>query len=151
MKDPPYDKKTAPGGNQGAAKTNQTRPDNTARPGDGKRVFDPATLDAMRHRLHEYLTARGVELTRRGARLVARCPMHDDSSPSFAVYGSKLENCGCHPCAFSGDVFAASQWMGRASNFPEAVRDVADTLGVYLPDSTAGTVTRPATPPQRAA
>ena len=53
MKDPPYDKKTAPGGNQGAAKTNQTRPDNTARPGDGKRVFDPATLDAMRHRLHD--------------------------------------------------------------------------------------------------
>ena len=115
---------------------------------DGKR-FDPAALEDMRCRLPEYLTKTGVELTRRGARLVARCPMHDDSSPSFAVYGAKLENAGCFPCGFSGDAFSVSQWLGRATTFPEAVRDVADTLGIYLPDSTAGGGTRPATPPQR--
>jgi len=113
--------------------------------------FDAATLEAMRHRLPEYLAARGVELTRRGARLVARCPMHDDSSPSFAVYGSKLENCGCHPCDFSGDVFAVSEWMGRAGCFTEAVRDVAAALGVYLPQEGAQAATGQAMPPQRAA
>ena len=113
--------------------------------------FDAATLEGMRARLPEYLAGRGVELRRQGARLVGKCPCHEDGSPSFAVYGAKLENCGCFPCGFSGDVFAASEWLGRSASFPEAVQDVAATLGVHLPDSTAGTATRPATPPQRAA
>jgi len=116
-----------------------------------KARFDADTLEAMRQRLPEYLAARGVELHKQGARLVGKCPCHDDTSPSFAIYGSKLENAGCFPCGFSGDIFAASQWMGRASNFPEAVCDVAATLGVCLPDSTAGTATRHATAPQRPA
>ena len=113
--------------------------------------FDPATLEDMRCRLPEYMTARGVELRKQGSRLVAKCPVHADSSPSFAVFGSKLETCGCFPCGFTGDVFAAAQWMGRASSFPEAVREVAATLGVYLPQEGTQAATRPTTPPQRAA
>jgi hypothetical protein len=105
----------------------------------------------MRHRLPDYLAARGVQLRKNGTRLVGRCPAHEDTSPSFAVYGTRHENCGCYPCGFTGDVFGVSQWLGRASTFPEAVQDVAATLGVYLPQSTAGTAPRPATAPQRPA
>jgi hypothetical protein len=46
-------------------------------------------------------------------------------------------------------VFAVSQWLGRSSTFPEAVQDVAAALGVHLPQSTAGTATKPATAPPR--
>ena len=113
--------------------------------------FDAATLEAMRCRLPDYLTARGVELRKQGARLVGKCPCHEDGSPSFAVFDSKHESCGCYPCDFKGDVFAVSQWMGRASNFVEAVKDVADTLGLYLPQDGTQPATRPATAPQRAA
>ncbi len=112
--------------------------------------FDAATLDAMRHRLPDYLAAVGVELRRNGTRLVGRCPVHEDGNPSFAVFPNGT-SCGCYPCDFSGDVFATAVWLGRASTFPEAVADVAAVLGVYLPDSTAGTATRHATPPQRPA
>ncbi|MEX1115441.1 MAG: CHC2 zinc finger domain-containing protein [Akkermansiaceae bacterium] len=100
--------------------------------------MQPETLEAMRHRLPEYLAARGVELRRNGTRLVGRCPVHDDRAPSFAVFGAHHETCGCFPCGFTGDVFEVSKWLGRSSTFPEAVADVAATLGVYLPP-TAGT------------
>ncbi|MCX6880874.1 MAG: CHC2 zinc finger domain-containing protein [Verrucomicrobia bacterium] len=128
---------------------NQERPNNTAPAEVGKRnVFDDGTLEAMRCRLPEYLAARGVELTRQGARLVARCPVHDDTSPSFAVFPNG-KNCGCFPCDFQGDVFAVSQWLGRASTFPEAVADVAATLGVYLSQGHAqGQPRAPQAPPR---
>ena len=113
-----------------------------------KTNFSSETLEDMRCRLPEYLTKTGVELTRRGARLVGKCPMHDDSSPSFAVYGAKLENCGCFPCGHSGDIYATAIWLGRAASFPEAVADVAAVLGVHISSQPAGTATRPATAPQ---
>lgn len=115
------------------------------------RRLQTETIESLRLRLPNYLAARGVELRRNGTRLVGKCPVHDDRSPSFAVFGTNQEACGCYPCNFTGDVFAVSQWLGRASNFPEAVQDVAATLGVYLPQSPAGTATRPATAPTRPA
>jgi hypothetical protein len=113
--------------------------------------FPDETVADLRHRLPDYLAALGVELRRQGNRLVGRCPNHEDRSPSFAVFGTRHESCGCYPCGFSGDVFSVSEWMGRSSTFPEAVRDVAAALGVYLPQVTAGTATRPATAPPRPA
>ncbi|MEX1047970.1 MAG: CHC2 zinc finger domain-containing protein [Akkermansiaceae bacterium] len=113
--------------------------------------FDNGTITALRVRLPEYLAARGVELRRNGSRLVGKCPIHDDRTPSFAVFGTHHETCGCYPCGFTGDVFEVSKWLGRSSTFPEAVADVAATLGVYLPNSTAGTATRPATATPRPA
>jgi hypothetical protein len=106
-------------------------------------------IDSLRARLPEYLVVLGLELRRNGTRLVGRCPVHEDRSPSFAIFGSKHETCGCHPCGFTGDVFATSQWLGRSSSFPDAVREVAAVLGVYLPESTAGNATRQATAPNR--
>jgi hypothetical protein len=112
--------------------------------------FDPETLASLRHRLPDYLQACGVELRRQGNRLVGRCPQHDDRTPSFAVFPNG-QNCGCFPCNFQGDIFAVSQWMGRAGSFVEAVQDAAAVLGYLLPRSTASTATRPAAPPQRPA
>ena len=113
--------------------------------------FDSGTITALRIRLPDYLAARGVELRRNGTRLVGRCPVHEDSSPSFAVFGTHHDTCGCFPCGFNGDVFEVSKWLGRSSTFPEAVADVATALGVHLPQSTARTTTRPATAPRRPA
>lgn len=100
-------------------------------------------LDAMRARLPEYLAAVGVEFRKQGNRLVGRCPVHDDRTPSFAVFGASLATCGCHPCGFTGDVFDASRWLGRSSTFPEAARDVASVLGIHLPQGTGSPATRP--------
>lgn len=111
-----------------------------------KTRFDDSTLASLRARLPDYLEACGVELRRNGTRLVGRCPMHEDGSPSFAVFGNG-ENCGCFPCDWQGDVFAFAQWTGRAATFPDAVRTVAGALGVYMPDggqSPPQAATRPA-------
>ena len=113
--------------------------------------FSTVTLAELRRRLPDYLATLGVELHRSGTRLVGRCPNHEDRSPSFAVFGNHHETCGCFPCGFTGDVFAVSLWLGRASTFPEAVKGVAAALGVSLPQSTTGTATRPATAPPRPA
>ena len=112
--------------------------------------FPDEALQILRERLPEYLTALGVELRRNGTRLVALCPVHEDRSPSFAVFGTNQETCGCHPCGFTGGVFKVSQWLGRSATFPEAVKDVAAVLGVILPDSTAGRATKATTAPPRA-
>lgn len=50
------------------------------------------SLDALRHRLPDYLAVRGMELRRNGTRLVGRCPNHDDANPSFAVFGTPSRN-----------------------------------------------------------
>ena len=133
------------------ARTTVNNPKRGETPSLSRPHFQAETLEVLRHRLPDYLAARGVELRRNGTRLVGRCPVHDDRSPSFAVFGTHQETCGCYPCGFTGDVFAVSQWLGRSSNFPEAVHDVAAALGVYLPQSTAGTATRPPTAPPRPA
>jgi CHC2 zinc finger/Toprim-like len=111
--------------------------------------IDSEVLENCRARLPEYLSKTGIEFHKNGSRLVARCPVHEDRSPSFAVFGEGHEVCGCYPCGFTGDIFAASQWLGRSSTFPQAVADVAAALGISLPQSTAGTTTRRATPPPR--
>jgi len=113
-------------------------------------AFPQSEIDALKSRLPDYLAAIGVELRKAGTRLVAPCPMHEDRNPSFAVLPDGV-TCGCYPCDFTGDVFNLSEKLGRSSNFPEAIRDVAAVLGVILPDSTAGRPTRPATAPQRPA
>lgn len=98
--------------------------------------FCPQTLADLRRRLPDYLATQGLELRKLGNRQVARCPMHEDSRPSFTILPDG-KTCGCYPCDWRGDVFAFAQWTGRATNFPDAVRHVAGALGVYLPEQSA--------------
>ncbi|KAB2637836.1 MAG: hypothetical protein DVB26_09035, partial [Verrucomicrobia bacterium] len=139
------------GPRQEAAHKNQERPQSIASSPAGKRSFAPEVLESLRSSLPEYLAKIGVELRKNGSRLVGKCPMHDDSDPSFALFGDGHQTCGCFPCGHTGDVFATSQWLGRAGSFTEAVREVGAVLGVHLPDQTAGPATRTTAAPQRAA
>jgi hypothetical protein len=113
--------------------------------------FQPETLDTLRERLPDYLRGLGMELTEKHGRLLAACPCHDDNNPSFAVFPGR-KHCGCYPCGWQGDVFAFAEWTGRAGDFREAVRHVADVLGVTLPDddeSRPRAATAPAMPKPR--
>ncbi len=94
--------------------------------------MNQALIDSLRDRLTDYLATIGVSLRRQGNRLTGQCPVHQDRTPSFAVFGPKSDRAGCYPCGWSGDVFSFVQWTGRASTFPEAVRHVAEVLGVTV-------------------
>lgn len=70
--------------------------------------------------LHE-----GVALEEQDGRLVALCPFHPDTRPSFDVWGEAQDRCGCWACDFgpSNDIFG---FMMRhlGVDFSEAVRYV---------------------------
>jgi DNA primase len=86
-------------------------------------------IAALKAQLPAYMAAVGVQLTKCGNRMKGLCPVHSDTDPSFALFGRGHERAGCYPCNFTGDVFAVSNWLGRSSTFPEAIRDVATAVG----------------------
>ncbi len=59
------------------------------------------------------------------------CPFHNEKSPSFSVHQSR-QFFHCFGCGVSGDVFTFIQKIENIS-FPEAVRAVAQKLGVPMP------------------
>jgi DNA primase len=75
-----------------------------------------------------------VQLKRSGKDFKGLCPFHTEKTPSFYVVPSKgIYTCfGCHA---SGDVFR--YLMERTGiTFPEAVRHVAQKVGIEIPDDT---------------
>ena len=119
-------------------------------PEDPPQHFDENIIADLHGRLSDYLGKIGVTLTKRGGRLVGKCPQpaHEDSHPSFAVFPNG-EMCGCFACGFTGNVFAVSQWLGHSTTFQQAVEDVAGVLGVHLPEHPARTATRGTTATSR--
>lgn len=95
--------------------------------------YNKELLASLRAKLPEYADKVGFFLTPSGTRLVGWCLMHDDNTPSFAIFGDNHDRCGCYPCDFQGDVFDLSIALDRATNFPEAVKDVAEVLDIPLP------------------
>jgi DNA primase len=59
------------------------------------------------------------------------CPFHKEKSPSFSVHATK-QFYHCFGCGASGDVFSFVQKIENIT-FPEAVRAVAQKLGVAMP------------------
>jgi DNA primase len=59
------------------------------------------------------------------------CPFHKEKSPSFSVHASR-QFYHCFGCQASGDVFSFVQKIENIT-FPEAVRAVAQRLGVPMP------------------
>ena len=59
------------------------------------------------------------------------CPFHSEKTPSFNVHASK-QFYHCFGCGASGDVFSFVQKVENIT-FPEAVRAVAQKLGIALP------------------
>jgi DNA primase len=59
------------------------------------------------------------------------CPFHKEKSPSFSVHAAR-QFYHCFGCQVSGDVFSFVQKIENIT-FPEAVRAVAQKLGVPMP------------------
>src|SRR5205085_6778882 len=59
------------------------------------------------------------------------CPFHGEKTPSFSVHATR-QFYHCFGCGASGDVFSFVQKIENIT-FPEAVRLVAQKLGIPLP------------------
>src|SRR5437764_4060574 len=59
------------------------------------------------------------------------CPFHAETTPSFSVHATR-QFYHCFGCGASGDVFSFVQKVENLS-FPEAVRVVAQKMGVPMP------------------
>jgi DNA primase len=73
-----------------------------------------------------------VKLKKAGAQnYTGLCPFHGEKTPSFSVHATR-QFYHCFGCGASGDVFSFVQKIENIT-FPEAVRLVAQKLGVPLP------------------
>jgi DNA primase len=73
-----------------------------------------------------------VRLKKAGAQNYAGlCPFHTEKTPSFSVHATR-QFYHCFGCGASGDVFSFVQKVENVS-FPEAVRVVAQKMGVPMP------------------
>jgi DNA primase len=71
-----------------------------------------------------------VKLRKSGANYVGLCPFHQEKTPSFGVHPVK-QIFHCFGCGKGGDVFKFVMEMDGLS-FPEALRRVAEKVGVHL-------------------
>jgi DNA primase len=73
-----------------------------------------------------------VKLKKAGAQNYSGlCPFHGEKTPSFSVHATR-QFFHCFGCGLSGDVFSFVQKIENIT-FPEAVRAVAQKLGIPLP------------------
>jgi DNA primase len=76
-----------------------------------------------------------VKLKKAGAQNYSGlCPFHNEKTASFSVHATR-QFFHCFGCGVSGDVFAFVQKIENTT-FPEAVRAVAQKLGIALPKVT---------------
>ena len=79
-----------------------------------------------------------IKLKRAGAQNYSGlCPFHGEKTPSFSVHATR-QFYHCFGCGVSGDVFSFVQKIENIT-FPEAVRMVAQKLGIPLPKATYST------------
>src|ERR671934_3026678 len=73
-----------------------------------------------------------VKLKKAGAQnFSGLCPFHKEKTPSFSVHATR-QFYHCFGCGQSGDVFSFVQKIENIS-FPEAVRAVAQKMGIGIP------------------
>ena len=79
-----------------------------------------------------------VKLKKAGAQNYSGlCPFHGEKTPSFSVHATR-QFYHCFGCGLSGDVFSFVQKIENIT-FPEAVRMVAQKLGIPLPKASYST------------
>ena len=90
-------------------------------------------LDEVRNAVNLVsLVSEYVALKKRGRNHVARCPFHNEKTPSFNVSEEK-QIFMCFGCGVGGDVFKFVMQIEHLT-FPEAVRFVAERYGIALPE-----------------
>jgi len=103
--------------------------------------YEDSVLDEVRNSVNIVsLVSEYVALKKRGRNHVARCPFHNEKTPSFNVSEEK-QIFMCFGCGLGGDVFKFVMQI-ETLNFPEAVRFVAESRGIVLPEKT-GPETKP--------
>ena len=76
-----------------------------------------------------------VKLRKAGAQNYSGlCPFHGEKTPSFSVHATR-QFYHCFGCGASGDIFSFVQKIENIT-FPEAVRAVAQKLGIAMPKAT---------------
>src|SRR5256714_712074 len=78
------------------------------------------------------LVGEYVKLKKSGAQnFSGLCPFHQEKTPSFSVHATR-QFFHCFGCGASGDVFSFVQKIDNVT-FPEAVKVVAEKLGIAIP------------------
>jgi DNA primase len=96
-------------------------------------AYSTAVLDDIRAAVDIVdLVGRFVNLRKAGVNWKGLCPFHGEKTPSFMV-NPKKGIFHCFGCGVGGDVFGFVMRQDRLS-FPEAVRALAKSAGVALPD-----------------
>ncbi len=100
-------------------------------------TYSSAILDDIRAGVDVVdFVGRFVNLRKAGVNWKGLCPFHAEKTPSFMV-NPKKGIFHCFGCGVGGDVFGFLMRQDRLS-FPEAVRALAKTAGVTLPEERSG-------------
>jgi DNA primase len=97
----------------------------------------PETIDQVRD-ANDIVEVIGgfVRLRKRGKNYIGLCPFHQEKTPSFTVSREK-QMYHCFGCGKGGNVFTFVMETEKVS-FVEAVRSLADRVGIALPSESGG-------------
>ena len=77
------------------------------------------------------VAARYIDLDKKGYKYWARCPIHNEKTPSFTLDEDR-GTYHCFGCGASGDVFSFIQEVEHC-NFKDAIKILADKAGMEVP------------------
>ena len=98
--------------------------------------FSSQILDEIRSRVDIVeIVGQSVNLKRAGEHWKGLCPFHSEKTPSFTV-NPKRGIFHCFGCGVGGDAFGFLMRQDKLA-FPEAVRSLAKTAGIALPEDGA--------------
>ena len=100
-------------------------------------LISETTIDQVQARADIVeLIGRYVPLKRSGRHFKANCPFHREKTPSFMVNTDK-QIFHCFGCGVGGNIFSFLMQHDRLT-FPEAVRQLADHVGIHVPEDESG-------------